>query len=421
MKRFSGKLILAASLVAALLSLPFWAPVLQAMAAEEAAPASANPFSAGSTFYLFDSGYYTGETLQTVHNAPQVVAWSGGEAPEWTTETGFIMGSLVDEANGRILITEQRNASVDSLQGLTYQADSTYPPSKTWPVYLTVLDAETGEVTSREQLEGLSVGPTGYYLHPVGVDGDVVYLANYDSFRNLHSYDLSTKTVGEQYWDLCESGYMMDALLLTEPTRAAVLCDQGLTITDVTTGEQQTGKIPQLGSEEYETGNGLFVADSELYVVDSNGGVMLTVDTETMTLSEIVDYRSGAEEVQGSMLEQALAWLGEQIAGSAQAKRWMAITSVSADERWLAIDGGLGPAGNREILVVDLDGEQATRSFKLEGTPSRLAFGDDGNLLVIFEGSGSLSRGALLHIDSGETMTVRLPFNGWLENLIPKR
>ena len=424
MKRFSGKLVLAAALVAAVLSLPFWMPALQSAAAEPvmAADVDANPFSPGSTFYLFDSGYFTGESLQTVHNAPQVVTWVGGDDAEWTTETGFIMGSLVDAEGGRILVTEQRNTTVDSLQGLSYPADSTYPPSETWPVYLTVLDTETGEVLSRERVPDLSVGPTGYYLHPVGVDGDVVYLSNYDTIRNLHSYNLSTKTVGEQYWDICERGYIMDSLLLTEPTRVAALCDQGLTITDMTTGEQHSVKIPQLGSLEYETGNGMFVANDQLYVVDSNGGVMLTVDSETLQLSKIIDYRASIEEAKSNIIDQVFTWLGEQIVGSAQAKRWMAITSVSADERWLAIDGGmLSPVGIREILVVDLHGEDATRSFELDGSPSRMAFGDDGNLLVVFEGSGSLTSAVLLHVDSGETMTVNLPFNGWLQNLIAAR
>jgi hypothetical protein len=422
MKRFPGKLILAVGVVLAILSVPFWIPSLQAMAAEQ--PASdANPFETASSYYIFDSGYFTGETLQTVQSAPQVFAWSGGDSADWSAETGFIMGSLLDEEGGRIFVTEQRNVNVDSLAGFAYPADSTYPPSDTWPVYLSVLDAETGEVTYHQRLDDLAVGPTGYYLHPIGVEGDVVYLVNYDAIRNLHSYDMSTNTAGEEFWDVCPAGYMMETIFLSEPARVAALCDQGVTITDITTGEQQTVKVPQLGPGEYETGNGMFVANGELYVVDSNGGVMLTVDTETMQLSKIIDYRASLAKEESNLLGDALAWLSDQIAGRAQAKRWMAITSVSADERWLAIDGGIfGPAGIRDILVVDLHGEQATRAYKLGGSPAQLAFGADGNLLAVFE-SGAMRKndGVLLHIDSGETMAINVPANGWLENLIPKR
>lgn len=423
MKRFSHRLLASIVLVGIVLSAPFWVPAIQALAAQTAfaAPLAANP-NDSSLFYMFDAGYFTGDDTQTVVASPQVFAWSvNHEGAHWSVETGFLMGSLLDAEGGRIFITEQRNVEHESLTGLVYAADSTYPPGETWPVFLTVLDSNTGKVLSRDSLLDLQVDQNGYYLYPLGVNGNRLYLSNYSSFRNLLIYDLETGTANYDFWNLCEQGYVMQTLYLPEVDSVAALCDQGLTLTDMQTGEQRSVKIPQMGSEEFETGNGLFVANGTLHVIDTNGGTMYTVNPSSMQLSTVIDYHANLQEREADIWERALAWIGEQIAGSASAKRWMALTAVSPDGRWLAVDGGIA-SGNtfQRVLLVDLQGRQDTQVFKLGGSPSRLAFGANGDLLVVFEGyaNGTSARGALLDLSTGESAPVTIGIRGWLQNLI---
>lgn len=426
MKNLSRPVLVALVLVLLLLSVPLWLPSLQTMAASDS-----NPVKEVSTFYVFDGGWITGSAMQKVLAVPQVLSWSPGkEEVNWQFETGFISGGFRDPATDRIYITEQRSARQKSLLNLTFSGDAMYSGGKDWIMYLTILDGRSGKEISHEviNLSGRQAG--GASLHPIGLSGDTLFLMNYSSGSYLFAYDLVTHNVGEQSLSLCEHGYLMQAELLEEPTRVAALCmdySEGMqswvTMTDLEGNQQSTLEMPSLGKEGYETGNGIFVANGKLFAVDTDAGALVEIDMDTMQVANTSHYRDGLDQGQSSLLDDVISWLSKQIVSPAAAKRWMALTAVSPDGRWLVVDGGLGASQgtSKDLILVDLQTLQATRSFEINQTPMLVVFARDGKLLVLFDkrSLAANTSGVLLDVTTAEQQTVSIPTHGWIREIIP--
>lgn len=422
--KFSRKFVIASLLVVALLSTPLWLPSIQAAAASKPS-GQANPFTDSSVFYIFDAGRINGSLTQRVVAVPQVLAWSADPAAAtWSVETGLIYGGFRDAQAGRIYLTELRSATSESLLNAQFPAGDMSVPNAEWPLSLTVLNERTGEVLSRSALDGMPVKtPDSYSLQPVGVAGEILYMMNYSQVDNLFAYNLTTGQFEEESWSICEHGYVMMAKFLPTPARVAALCGNSISVTNVESGEQASLDVPVLGEEEWETGNGLVLGpNGSLYLIDSDAGVLSEIDLERMEIARSVHYAEGLAEQSSNFFDEAVTWIADQFLGSASAKRWTALTALSPDGRWLVVDGGFGASEGapRNLVLIDMQTLQATQSIALKQTPSQIAFGEDGNLLVIFEKQRSTTPAdaLLIQLASGEQMELKVATNGWIQNLI---
>ncbi len=431
MKSLPRRLPAAILFVLLILSAPVWLPGLQALAAPNLTAPNLNPIADESTFYILDAGWTTGNLMQRVIAVPQVLAWSPGPGePWWARETGFIYGGFRDVESGRIYITEQRNANHESLLNVTFAGDVLYANSSDWFMYLTTLDGENGEVISRTMIDLPAQKASGAALQPLGVRGNILYLMNYAYRENLFAFDLGSQQFSGQSWSLCERGYLVEAELISDPVRVAALClghsdgtASAVTLTNLETGEQSSLEIPVLGTEEYQTGNGIFVANDFLYAIDSEAGVLVEIDMGTMQVSQTSKYREGLAQSQSSVVDDWLAWLEEQIVGHAAAKRWMALTAVSPDGLWAIVDGGVSGdhEAGKELLLIDLHTLKAVQSFELVQAPVQIEFGNGQNLLVIFNKRNATSEtpGVLLNVATGGQQSVALPTHGWIRGTMP--
>lgn len=433
MNTSTRRTVAAIALVLLVLSAPLWVPTLQTLAAQ-----NSKPGEGGSAFYVLDAGWTTKSLTQTVLAVPQVLAWSPSqEDPLWITETGFIYGGFRDAETRQIFITEQRNLDHESLQGVTFKGES-YTIRSGWLLHLTTLDEKTGKVSSRTALDlpAYAQAAGGYSFHPIGISGDTLYLMNYASRDNLLAYDLTAKDLTGDSWSLCENGYLMQAGFLpaaidlkiagnASSSRVAAFCvdystgmQSWVTLTNLQTREQSSLELPQLGKEDYQTGNGMFTANGSVYAIDTDAGVLVEINLDNMQIVQTSHYRDGLAQGQSSWLDEVLSWIGNQIAIPAAAKRWTAMTAVSPDGRWLAVDGGFSASqgSSQELLIIDLQSLKATQSFELRQTPSQIIFGSDGQLLALFE-KRTLARdieGVLLNIETGEQQTISVPTHGWI-------
>jgi len=171
-------------------------------------------------------------------------------------------------------------------------------------------------------------------------------------------------------------------------------------------------------------GNGLVLAPANtVYVVDTDAGALAKLDLQTMEIVKTVNYRDMSQE--SSLGQRLLTWLMELGAQPAQAKRWMAVSAVSSDGRWLAVDGGIGLNGgtNVSLFLIDLQTLQGSQKVELNGTPSQMLFGNNGSLLVFFEKSSMASPMAGIVYDlASETQTsFRIPMHGWLRGVVANR
>jgi hypothetical protein len=429
MKNFIPRLIVAATLVLLLFSSPLWFPNLQALAAPDS-HTDPNPFADTPSFYILDNGWTAGSLTQKVLAVPQVFSWStGDETANWIAETGFIYGGFHDLATGNIYITEQRNKDHESLLNVSFAGDVLYASSSDWGMYLTMLNGESGEVLSRVALTIPARDASGASLHPIGINGNTLFLMNYAAGRNLFAYDLNRQQVDEQTWSLCEEGYLIKAKFMLEPIRIAALClgrDNGsgatVTLTNLETDEQSSIVLPILGKEEYQTGNGMFIANGSLFAIDSEVGVLVKIDMDTMEIVQTSNYRDALAQQKSNWMEDVLVWLGNQIVSPAAAKRFMSITAVSPDGRWLAVDGGAfaDNGASNQVLLVDLQTLQATQSFDLGRSPLQLEFATNTSLLVLFDKPGRTvaTPGVLLDLSTGNQQEVAIPTHGWVHSIL---
>ena len=353
MNKPAGRVIAAFVLVLLLLSAPLWAPSLQTLAAP-----IAKPFEDGDTFFILDAGWTTGSLTQKVIAVPQVLSWSPGKAEaNWATETGFIYGGLRDLETGRIYISEQRNVDRESLQDITFQGDP-YTTRSGWLLHLTTLNEKSGNVENRVALDlpAYAIAAGGYSFYPIGISGDTLYLMNFAYRENLLAYDLTANELTGDSWSLCEQGYLMEAEFIStavdikiannpSSSRVAAFCvdyssgmQSWVTLTDLQSGEQNSLELPQLGKESYQTGNGIAVATGSLYAIDTDAGVLVEIDADTMQISQTSNYREGSSKPQSSWVDDVLGWIGNQLAspaarGIARRESFVAHGEVRSDLR----------------------------------------------------------------------------------------
>ena len=436
MNKSLRNLLIAGLLVAALFSIPLWIPELLAKnaIAPEALGNSENPVSETDPIILLDAGWITGNNTQRVLAVPQVMAWDVGQAEAlWATETGFLFGAISDPENQLIYVTEQRSVEKESLLDMTFEADVLYQPNnRIWEVYLTTINQQTGEVVDRQSLADLPVHTyEGADLYPIGLDGKMLYLMNYAAKNNLFAYDLKTHQFGTETWSMCEKGYAMKVVFDEEFTSVIALCanyetapQSGVTVTKLNSGEQRSLELAPLGEEDYQTGNGLVLGPANtVYVVDTDAGAFAKLDLQTTQIVQTVNYGDTLQE--SSLGQRLLTWLIEMGAHPAHAKRWMAVSALSPDGRWLAVDGGIGlnSGVNVSLILIDLQTLQGSQKVELNGTPSQMLFSDNGSLPVFFEKSSMASPLAGIVYDlASETQTsFRIPMHGWLRGVVANR
>lgn len=429
------RLLVALVFVLLILSAPLWAPTLQTLAAP-----GANPVEEAPTFYILDAGWTAGSLTQQVLAVPQVLYWSpGNEEAVWAAETGFIYGGFRDSESGYIYITELRNNNHHSLLNVSFESNKVSAYTKEWTLYITALDGESGEVINRTPLD-LTTVYAGSTLEPIGISGDTLYLMDYSYTENLFAYDLDTGKLTGDAWSLCKDGYLIQAVfspatldlkvVSNKPSpRVAALCvdystgsESSVTLTHLRTDEQSSLELTTLGYEDYQTGNGIFLANETLYAVDSDAGVIVEIDMDTMQIAQSSNYRDGLLQEQSSWIDDLLGWLGDQILSPAAAKRWHALTAISHSGRWLVVDGGFSENQGTiaDLLLVDLHTLQAVRSFEISQFPEQIAFGNEDDLLVIF-GKHSFARattGVWIDMHTSETQSTKVPTHGWIRKIL---
>ncbi len=430
MKKKLRILLLAGLAVLALFSLPMWLPGLLVNSAM--AQGGANPANEGAVI-LLDGGWFTGQTQFEVTAVPQVLSWvPGRDSATWATETGFIYGGLV--SGERVYVVEHRKIGVSSLRNLKLTESELYGANKDWAVFVTVLDSGNGHVISWQQMPEPPVkNPTDMSLYPIAVRGNRLYLMNYAMRNNLFAYNLSTGKFDEQVWSGCEKGYLLRAAYLESANSVAALCTDynekpvsWVTVTALSTGESSSVEIPALGDQDYETGNALLVTPrGEVYVIDTDAGVAVEINTVTMKLGEPIQYMAGLPEQESGLQQRFSDWLLGLGAQPAYAKRWMGLSAFSPDGRWLALDSGLGNmAANSSkpgVVILDAQTMQAAQLIEIDSMPSALAFSEAGQLLVFFEKNSSPAplRGVMIDIESGVQSSLSLQIHGWLAGVIP--
>ena len=271
----------------------------------------------------------------------------------------------------------------------------------------------------------------GADLYPIGLDGEMLYLMNYAAKNNLFAYDLKTHQFGTETWSMCEKGYAMKVVFDEEFTSVIALCanyetapQSGVTVTKLNSGEQRSLELAPLGEEDYQTGNGLVLGSANtVYVVDTDAGAFAKLDLQTTQIVQTVNYGDTLQE--SSLCQRLLTWLIEMGAHPAHAKRWMAVSALSPDGRWLAVDGGIGlnSGVNVSLILIDLQTLQGSQKVELNGTPSQMLFSDDGSLLVFFEKSSMASpmAGVVYDLVSETQTSFRIPMHGWLRGVVANR
>jgi hypothetical protein len=296
-------------------------------------------------------------------------------------------------------------------------------------MYLTSLVADSGDVIDRMLIDLPARSTTGASLHPIAVDGSTLYLMNYAYRDNLLAFDLNSKQFNEQTWSLCEQGYIIETEVFTNPLRIAALCvghengtGSAITLTELTSEKQRSLELPMFGTEEYQTGNGIFSANGNLFALDSEAGVIVSIDIVTMQVALTSNYRDDLAQ-QTSWLDGMLNWMVEQIVQPAAAKRLSALTAVSPDGRWLVVDNSqLGShESGREILLIDLQELEVKQTFELSKPPVHLTYSANNQVLAVFDKPSITANtpGVLLDLTTGEQQQVSLPTHGWILNLFP--
>jgi hypothetical protein len=444
--------IFALALLAVLFSLPFWLPnalaAVQVSANPPAAaaeipdaqsitegflPARPSPLLAQSTdpIFVWDGGVYIGSNVQTMDTPPQVMAWIPATgAPLWVHETGFSYGGLYDAASGRIFLMEQRNASSQSLEGIQIP-NTAISPSPEWPLFLTELDAATGEMVSATQVTGRFFNSaTSGAARPLALRGSSLYLMNYGASDNLAVHDLETDILAEEKWDLCANGYPTQVHVSADSNSVISLCidysnsDMAGSISQLSLADRSVRSLELgvLGSENYMGGNGLVLGPNNVaYALDSDAMVILEIDLQSMQIVRKSNYAEGLAGYQPSMGERFTAWLLRQVASPAAAKRMFAISAISPDGSTLAVSGAMVDSySTRTIYLIDLATLKATRQLETGATPAAILFRGNDLLLTFYERSGYNNPlgGLVYDLKSGEQDAISLQINGYLNQIL---
>ena len=180
-----------------------------------------------------------------------------------------------------------------------------------------------------------------------------------------------------------------------------------------------------MGDDDFETGNGLILTPGgDLLVIDTDAGVIATVDVQTLQITKTVNYLASLPKQQGNLQQRAIDWLLDLSAQPAYAKGWMGLSAISPDGQTLAVDSGLGnvatTGGKPGVVTIDLQTLQAEQLIELSSTPSRLAFASDGGLSVFFEKNNPQTplRGLYINLATGEQSSISLKLNGWLHSIL---
>lgn len=444
-------------LLLALFSLPFWLPGLQAVGEGRAespnagADESAGLHSKGqapeadlsgpdlatfelSAVTLLDAGWVTGSTMQQVVHPPAIVRWDPvQDEVAWRLETGDSNGAYIDEEGGRLYLMERFNLQQARLAGLTpFEGEGS--SASGWYHYLTILDAESGEVISRTELIDMPIlGANAGQLFPIARRGSRLYLRNYAQY-GLYVYDLERGAFVDERWKLCESGYPFDSAHLPDENAFVTFCmnfstgmQAGLTRLSIDKGTSTSVEIPQLGSADYMTGNGFVVGPGHLaYVVDSDAGALVELDLDTMQIlrqAKYRQYRPGGGE--SSWLQSAVSWLLDLAASPARAKRWMSQPAVSPDGHYLAVDGGFGAGGGdtrdtTSVWLIDLGSLKAVNEIELPGSPQALHFAGDSQLYILLQTElPGTSQAVVFDLESQQSLTLDLPISGRVLQFLP--
>lgn len=438
MKPYARIVVMAVVILVAFFSLPFWLPsALAAFSTPQASvepqagsnlsqaklpavePAAAKTFLETSplladapTLLLWSNRW---EKVNGVErNDPKLVAWapSSGEVL-WGLDTGFSYGALADPANGVVYFLEEPLSN-----GISARQ----------PLSLGVADLASGEVLSRTPLtERFFANLSSGAPRPILLLDETLYFTNYSSLKNLAAYDLSSGTLREERYDLCEVGYPTQWAYSDELNAFATLCidfstskmSGSVTLLSLADGGQLSLDLPQLGSEEYMGGNGLTLgADRMAYVVDSDAGQIVEIDLGSMQITRQAGY-APAKSTQ-SLWQQAVAWLFEQAASPAAAKRMFSVTAISPDGSQLAVAGSYMTAESHDVYLIDLSSLELVRQLRLGDTPNALTFASENVLIAFYEQiyAGQNGRGAAVDLISGEQDAIGLPIFGYLSQLI---
>jgi hypothetical protein len=438
MKPYLRISLIAVLLLLAFFSLPFWLPTAlaafstppaaaEAPASEELnqaqIPAAVQPYAvqalesspllAGASPLLLWSNNWS-EVNGVENNDPKLVAWAPGSGDVlWSLDTGFAYGALADPAGGRVYFLEEP----------LHEAFSAGEP-----LQLGVVDLATGELLSRTALtERFFANSNSGAPRPILLLSEQLYFTNYGSLNNLAIYDLSSGTLGEERYDLCETGYPIQWAYDSEMQSLVTLCVDfstdmagSLTRLSLVDGSSASLDLPQLGSEEYMGGNGLALgASGTAYVLDSDAYQILEIDLATMQIARQASY-AAAETADSSLWQRAIAWLLEQAASPAAAKRMFAVTAVSPDGSRLAVGGSWMSAEAHNIYMIDLASLQNVQQMRIGDTPNQLTFTSDHVLLALYESTTTtkLARGVAIDLTTNEQDVIELPFVGYLSQLI---
>ena len=417
----------AALLLLALFSLPFWLPGLQfaregsaekqnaavnenaVMPTQTQAPASKPSNTSFSdpelpAMTLVDAGWVTGSsTMQKVLHPAAILRWDPARAAvDWQLETDPILGAYMDD-EGRVYVVEKHR--------------------------LTILNEQSGEVLSRKQLKDMPAsGPNAGQPIPVGRQGNRLYLRNYDMGNNLFVYEMQTGVFSEERWNLCESGYPFDSVYLPEEKAFVTFCidfSSGmrgvLARLSIENGASASVEIPALGADEYMTGNGFALGPDHLaYVVDSDAGALVEIDLDAMQILRQADYRQASKE--RGWLQRAVSQLLDLSASPAQAKRWMSQPAVSPDGRYLVVDGGFGAGGGEttSAWLIDLESLRPVKEIELPRSPEAFHFASDSVLYILLQTElPGASQVLVFDLDRQQSLTLDLPTSGRVLRFLP--
>ncbi len=348
-------------------------------------------------FLVQDVGRFSGQTNVRILDLPQLLLWQPASSyPVWAAYTGIPSGLMMDSENGRAYVLDQTKVGVADLRDITFRYDDPYPPSSEWPLSLTVLDLSDGSVLSRAELPRAPIYGNGGSLIPFGVSDGLLYFYHSSLGQNLAAFDFESGQFLETTWRLCESGgYPMTPILSPDGAHVYVLCTNFSTglVTYLAALDLSAGVLTRVDMpEEFESedgwigGNGLALSPdgSTLYVVDSDLGLVAEVNAASLRITRTLSYLPKPKDA--SLFESILARLGDLFVRSAAAKRYWALTAVSPDGRWLAVDSSyMNEQEKPAVWVFDLQTFQVARQIELAERANVLAFDNGGTLYALLQ------------------------------------
>ncbi|MCL4257590.1 MAG: hypothetical protein KJZ53_03560 [Anaerolineales bacterium] len=388
-------------LVAVVLSLPFWLPTVLANTHTAEAVETGE-----ATLLLWSNEWQPDEG--GAQTSPRLVAWqpASGETA-WSLDTGYAYGAVLDDERAYLVEDPLRKA---------------YEPQAL--LQLSIVDLRSGERLSQTALKGefLANLSSGAPV-PILALGDTLYFTNNRQSANLAAYDLTTHTLSDARYSMCENGYPVEYEYIPSQHAILSLCvefstDMQTALTRVSLADGMRQSLPiEMTVDEHYSANGLVVTpDEQVYVLNSGNYTIMQIDAETMQPIRQANYAEAKAEQDG-WLERGLAWLLEQAARPAQAKMLFAVTALSPDGSQLAVGGSLLHGNQRQLYIVDLDSLQAVQRVRMLGLASQLAYLDASTLALVYGDNSPWYQVAALDIPSGEQAVLPAPSFGYLRSL----